>query len=190
MAVHVGGRHRIRKSAKVCFELASRGAVRKAGHSQDGKSFISSILRGTSCPAKWTPVRQRCSLYVRRETNVKIQRVKPCASQDFTSYWQRGQDFFLALLMTCLARLYVFHVLSKTNEANLGGWTCINVISHFYMVQKISLFSATGEWLVSGTGYPALWSYSSGWVWLLTPGVNRSPFSLRLSTVYPVVWGR
>lgn len=62
---------------------------------------------------------------------MKIQAVKPRASQDFTSYLQRNQDFVPALRMACLARLYVFHILNETNEANLGGWTCINVISHF-----------------------------------------------------------
>lgn len=62
---------------------------------------------------------------------MKIQGVKLCASQDFTSYLQRDQDFIPVLQMACLARLCVFHVLSKTNEASLGGWTCMNVISHF-----------------------------------------------------------
>lgn len=62
---------------------------------------------------------------------MKIQELKPCASQDFSSYLQRDRDFIPALQMTCLARLYVFHIPKETNKANLGGWTCKNVISHF-----------------------------------------------------------
>jgi len=52
VAVHVGGRHRIGKSAKVCSDPTRRGAVRKADHSQGGKPFISSTLRGNFHPAK------------------------------------------------------------------------------------------------------------------------------------------
>lgn len=63
--------------------------------------------------------------------SVKIQGVKPSAPEDFTSYLQRDQVFIPALQMACLARLCVFHILSKTNEANLGGWTRQNVISRF-----------------------------------------------------------
>lgn len=36
--VRVGARHRTGKSAKDCFDPASRDALRKASHSQHGKS--------------------------------------------------------------------------------------------------------------------------------------------------------
>jgi len=60
-----------------------------------------------------------------------IQGVELCASQDFTFYLKRDADFIPALQMARLARLYIFHILNKTNEANLGGWTSVKVISHF-----------------------------------------------------------